>query len=79
MVRGSLGILATPNAPKAAGHGAAPAHHEGARKDGARRPPGRVGITLGDMWVKSTTPTAKGAKMTFAIKNEGTMHGFAIV
>jgi FtsP/CotA-like multicopper oxidase with cupredoxin domain len=79
MVKGSLGILATPNAPKAAGHGSAPAHHEGtANKTGARA--GTVGITLGDMWIKSTTPTAKAGKVTFDIKNEGaTLHGFAIV
>ena len=38
MVKGSLGILATPNAPKAAGHGAAPAGHHGAAS-GAAAPP----------------------------------------
>jgi uncharacterized cupredoxin-like copper-binding protein len=86
MVKGSLGILATPNAPMAAGHGAAPAHHEGSAK-GAAAPAetkdaaaaGNVGITLGDMWVKSDTPTVKAGKVTFDVKNEGaTMHGFAI-
>jgi uncharacterized cupredoxin-like copper-binding protein len=79
MVKGSLGILATPNAPKAAGHGAAPAHDESAA-EGAAAPAGTVGITLGDMWIKATTPTAKAGKVTFDIKNEGAaMHGFAIV
>jgi uncharacterized cupredoxin-like copper-binding protein len=80
MVKGSLGILATPNAPKAAGHGAAPAHHEGTADEGAAAPDGTVGITLGDMWVKSTSPTAKAGKVTFQVKNDGAaMHGFAIV
>jgi nitrite reductase (NO-forming) len=80
MVKGSLGILATPNAPKAAGHGSAPAHHEGTGKGAAAAPAGTVGITLGDMWIKSTTPTAKAGEVTFEIENQGAaMHGFAIV
>ena len=36
MVKGSLGILATPNAPKAAGHGSAPAGHHGADRSRGR-------------------------------------------
>ena len=75
MVKGSLGILATPNAPKAAGHGAAPAHHES-----ATAPAGSIGVTMGDMWIKSATPTAKAGKVNFAVENQGAMmHGLAIV
>ena len=75
MVKGSLGILATPNAPKAAGHGAAPAHHES-----AAAPAGSIGVTMGDMWIKSATPTAKAGKVDFAVENQGAMmHGLAIV
>jgi nitrite reductase (NO-forming) len=75
MVKGSLGILATPNAPKAAGHGAAPAHHES-----AAAPAGSIGVTMGDMWIKSATPTAKAGKVEFAVENQGAMmHGLAIV
>ena len=66
MVKGSLGIIATPNAPKAAGHGAAPAHHES-----AAAPAGSIGVTMGDMWIKSATPTAKAGKVTFAVENQG--------
>ncbi|HEX5857356.1 MAG TPA: multicopper oxidase domain-containing protein [Microbacterium sp.] len=77
MVKGSLGILATPNAPKAAGHGAAPAHHEGT-KDAAAATDG-IDVTLGDMWVKSSAPTVKAGKVAFNVKNEGAaMHGLAI-
>ncbi len=75
MVKGSLGILATPNAPKAAGHGAAPAHHES-----AAAPAGSIGVTMGDMWIKSAAPTAKAGKVDFAVENQGAMmHGLAIV
>ena len=78
MVKGSLGILATPNAPKAAGHGSAPAEH--GTEDAAAGPAGAIGVTMGDMWIKSAAPTAKAGKVSFAVKNEGAMmHGLAIV
>ncbi len=68
MVRGAAGILHTANAPavpKAAK--AAPAAANG------------VGITLGEMWVKAASPTAKAGKVTFNVSNTGaTMHQFAI-
>ena len=82
MVKGSLGILATPDAPKAAGHGSAPAEHGSGHgaKDGAAAPDGAIGVTMGDMWIKSAAPTAKAGKVTFAVENEGAMmHGLAIV
>jgi uncharacterized cupredoxin-like copper-binding protein len=81
MVKGSLGILATPNAPKAAGHGSAPAEHGSGHgaEEGAAAPAGAIGVALGDMWIKSDTPTVKAGKVTFNVKNEGaTMHGLAI-
>jgi uncharacterized cupredoxin-like copper-binding protein len=76
MVRGAMGVLATPNAPKAGGGhdmSAAPAHaeHAAAAAD--------VSVTLGDMWVKSDKQSVKAGKVTFAVKNEGaTMHGMAM-
>ncbi len=80
MVKGSLGILATPKALKAAGHGPARAHHGGDPAEGAAAPAGSVGVTLGDMWIKSAAPTAKAGKVTFAVENQGAMrHGLAIV
>jgi nitrite reductase (NO-forming) len=75
MVKGALGVLATPNAPKAAGHGGAPAEH------GSEAAAGKAdaNVTLGDMWVKSDVPSVKAGKVTFSVKNEGaTMHGLAI-
>ena len=78
-VKGAIGVLKTPNAPKAAGHdmespsGAATGTEAGAAKADAD-------ITLGDMWVKSSVPSVKAGKVTFAVKNTGaTMHGLAIV
>jgi uncharacterized cupredoxin-like copper-binding protein len=38
-----------------------------------------VSATLGDMWVKTDTPTVKAGKVSFAVKNTGaTVHGLAI-
>jgi nitrite reductase (NO-forming) len=81
MVKGSLGILATPNAPEAAGHGSAPASgHGSATKDAAAAPAGSIGVSMGDMWIKSAAPTAKAGKVTFSVENQGgMMHGLAIV
>ena len=76
MVKGSLGILATPNAPKAAGGHGAPAGH-GKDKAGAAK--ADVNVSLGDMWIKADKPTVKAGKVTFAVKNDGaTMHGMAM-
>ena len=72
---GSLGVLVTPGAPKSSGHGATPAEPAG-----GATPAGAIGITLGDMWIKSTAPSTKAGKVTFAVANEGaTMHGLGIV
>jgi FtsP/CotA-like multicopper oxidase with cupredoxin domain len=71
MVRGAAGVLHTAKASKGAVEGAAPAEQPAAVKG--------VGITLGEMWVKTTTPTAKAGKVTFNVSNTGaTMHQFAI-
>jgi uncharacterized cupredoxin-like copper-binding protein len=69
MVRGAAGILHTAKAPKQQ-EGAAPA--KAAAADG-------IGVTLGEMFVKTTAPTAKAGKVTFNVANTGgTMHQFAI-
>jgi len=73
MVKGAMGVLATPNAPQAGGHDMAPAAADAAATKAD------VNVTLGDMWVKSDKPSVKAGKVTFAVKNEGaTMHGMAI-
>ena len=70
MVRGAAGILHTAGAP-ALPKAAAPAAPAAAA--------GGVGVTLGDLWVKTATPTTKAGKVTFNVKNTGaTMHQFAI-
>jgi uncharacterized cupredoxin-like copper-binding protein len=72
MVRGAAGILHTSKAPKPAGAEAAPAKSSSTAAKG-------IGVTLGEMWVKTSTPTAKAGKVTFNVSNTGaTMHQFAI-
>jgi nitrite reductase (NO-forming) len=69
MVRGAAGILHTKGAPAApkAETSSAPAAAAG------------VGVTLGEMFVKTAAPTAKAGKVTFNVTNTGgTMHQFAI-
>src|SRR5439155_812524 len=69
MVRGAAGMLHTSGAPLPK----APAAAKATAPDG-------VGVTLGDMWIKSTTPSVKAGKVTFNVKNAGaTMHGLSIV
>ena len=83
MVKGALGVLATPDAPKSAGHGAAPAaghgtEHGAGTADSAAAA-ADVNVTLGDMWVKSDKPSVKAGEVTFSIRNEGgTSHGLAL-
>ena len=75
MVKGSLGILKTENAPAAAGHGS------GGHSSGATAPAAKAdaNVTLGDMWVKSDVPSVKAGKVTFAVENQGaTIHGLAL-
>ena len=41
---------------------------------------GAIGVTMGDMWIKSAAPAVKAGTVDFAVKNEGgMMHGLAIV
>jgi uncharacterized cupredoxin-like copper-binding protein len=71
MVRGAMGVLATPHAPQAGGGHDMSANAPAAKAD--------VNVTLGDMWVKSDKPSVKAGEVTFAVKNEGaTMHGMAL-
>jgi FtsP/CotA-like multicopper oxidase with cupredoxin domain len=71
MVRGAAGILHTAHAP-ALPKAATPATSNATAAKG-------VGVTLGEMWVKTSTPTAKAGKVTFDVSNTGaTMHQFAI-
>ena len=76
MVKGAAGILHTTGAPAVkAPAAAAPAasHDMSAMK-------ADVNTTLGEMWVKADTTSAKAGKVTFAVKNTGaTTHGLAIV
>jgi uncharacterized cupredoxin-like copper-binding protein len=76
-VKGAIGVLQTANAPTGAGHdmgGGSASHEQHASATAAD-----VNVTLGDMWVKSDTPTVKAGKVSFAVKNEGaTTHGLAI-
>ena len=73
MVKGALGTLATPNAPKGA------ASHAGTSHDAAATVAADVNVTLGDMWIKSDTPSIKAGEVTFAVENEGaTVHGMAM-
>jgi nitrite reductase (NO-forming) len=78
MVKGALGVLATPNAPKAAGHGGpAPAHDHAT--DHGQAAKADVQVELGDMWIKADKPQVKAGKVAFAVKNTGaTMHGMAM-
>jgi uncharacterized cupredoxin-like copper-binding protein len=42
--------------------------------------PGAVGVTMGEMWIKARTATARAGKVTFAITNTGQMpHRFAVM
>jgi uncharacterized cupredoxin-like copper-binding protein len=69
MAKGAAGMLHTTGAPMPP---KAPKPAAGG--------PGAIGITFGDMWIKSSVPTAKPGKVTFNVTNTGqTTHGFAIV
>jgi uncharacterized cupredoxin-like copper-binding protein len=81
MVKGALGVLTTPNAPKGAGHD----HGGGAAPDKGAQPPakpaaaGTVDVETGEMYVKPSTTDLKAGKVTFNIKNAGAMpHALAV-
>jgi uncharacterized cupredoxin-like copper-binding protein len=73
MTKGAAGILHTEGAPMPKAPPApAPAASTAAKAD--------IGITLGDMWIKSTLASFKAGEISFSVKNTGaTGHGFAIV
>jgi nitrite reductase (NO-forming) len=74
MVKGAAGILHTPGAPAVPKPTAPP--KPGASAGAA----GGIGITFGDMWIKSSADSVKAGKVTFNVANQGqTTHGFAIV
>jgi nitrite reductase (NO-forming) len=73
MVKGAAGILHTSGAPMPPKPVAATAPAAGAVK-------GAVQVTMGDMWIKSSTASVKAGKVTFQVKNAGpSMHGLGIV
>ena len=81
MVKGALGVLATPNAPKAAaGHGGGAAHEAGHEAAGdAPVAKGDVNLTTGEMFIKSDVASVRSGKRTFTVKNGGaTMHAVGI-
>jgi FtsP/CotA-like multicopper oxidase with cupredoxin domain len=80
MVKGSLGILKTTNAPGGGGGHDMGGHDAAAADEKPAAAAGGVAVSFGDMWIKSDTPTAKAGKVSFDVKNEGaTTHGLAIV
>jgi nitrite reductase (NO-forming) len=88
MVKGAAGILHTTGAPKVApAPAAAPAAPAAAAATAAAKAPagGMAGMThvqatLGEMFVKADTTTAKAGTVMFNVQNTGaTMHGLAIV
>lgn len=83
MVKGSLGILKTENAPAGAGHGA-PAHgedgHDHATDHGQdAAADADVNVKMGEMYIEADKTEVKAGKVKFAVANEGaTMHGMAL-
>ena len=78
MVKGALGVLATPHAPPArrpwASAGAAPGiTAAGAPTTAKAAGPADVNVTMGDMWIKADHPTVKAGTVTFDVKNAGAM------
>ncbi len=80
MVKGAAGVLQTPGAKGSGGHdmGTPPAH-AAAGHEKAAAGANAVDLTMGEMFIKTNTPTVKAGKVTFNIKNTGAaMHQFAI-
>jgi uncharacterized cupredoxin-like copper-binding protein len=73
-VKGAIGVLATPNAPKGAGHDMGGGSHG----EHAAATEADVNVEMGDMWIKADKTTVKAGEVTFAVKNSGaTAHGMA--
>src|SRR3954453_4746188 len=82
MVKGAAGILHTTGAPKVAAAPAPAAAAKAQTKAPAGGMPGmtHVQATLGEMFVKTDTTTAKAGSVMFNVQNTGaTTHGLAIV
>ena len=81
MVKGAAGILHTTGAPKvAAAPAPAAAAQPTAQAAGGMAGMTHVATTLGEMWVKADTTTAKPGTVMFNVRNTGgTAHGLAIV
>lgn len=78
MVKGALGILATPKAPKAAGHGGGHDHATD-HDDAESAAKADVNIKMGEMYVKADKTEVGAGETTFAVTNEGqTTHGMAL-
>jgi uncharacterized cupredoxin-like copper-binding protein len=46
----------------------------------AAAPAGTIGATLGDMWLRTSTPSAKAGSVTFTVRNSGQMsHWFGVM
>ena len=77
MVKGSLGVLKTPNAPEGAGgHGG---HGSATASEGAAAGAADVNIKLGEMYVEADKTEVEAGKVSFSITNEGsTTHGMAM-
>ena len=82
MVKGALGILATKNAPKGAGHGGGGDHDHATdhADDGDKKAAeADVQIKMGEMYIKADKTKIAAGKTTFAVTNEGqTTHGMAL-
>ena len=91
MVKGAAGVLHSAGAPAVKLTGPAPTGgsmtpvlpSQNMSAASAKPVPtvaGAVSVTVGDMWVKTPTATAKAGKVTFSVANQGQMpHQFGIV
>src|SRR5829696_2204081 len=68
MVKGALGVLATPHAPKSAGgHAMGSGHGPATGTAPAAAAGADIDVTLGDMWVKADKQAVAAGEVTFAV------------
>lgn len=78
MVKGSLGVLKTPNAPEGGGGHDMGSHAAAAPAEKAAAGAQTVEVEMGDMFIKTDKPSAKAGDVTFNVTNTGaTTHGMA--
>jgi uncharacterized cupredoxin-like copper-binding protein len=78
MVKGSMGVLKTENAPEGSGHGGHAGSDHGAASDDAAAAKADVNVEMGEMFIKADVDRIEAGKRTFAVKNTGsTTHGMA--